>query len=202
MLREIRSIMETRQYQRDASASVNNSTTTTANDNNNNASPDGGTGRPLFTPRVAMGCSSRNGAGSRGGSQLFHSNNGVGAGAAGTPRGTEGVFPTPTPRRRGRGSGVSPAGGVSGAAGGGASGIADYRLMDNTGGPPSFAAGSPGDMSIAMSVASDDDILLTSPRRSRSSTAEGGGAAGFDGSSEAGGGDAEGGGSFSDFLSP
>lgn len=76
--------------------------------------------------------------------------------------------------------------------------------MDNSSrGAPSFAAQSPGDTSVGMSVASDDDMLLTSPRRSRSrsSTAERDGAAGFEGSPEAGGG-AEGGESFSDFLSP
>ncbi|CAM9646602.1 unnamed protein product [Scytosiphon promiscuus] len=201
VLREIRSIMDTRQYQRDASVSVNNNTA-------NNASPDGGPGRPLFTPRVAMGSSRHlgSGAGSRGGNQLFHANNGAGdsAGAA-AARGSGGVFPTPTPRRRGRGSGASPSGGGTGAgaatAVGGASGIADYRLMDNSGGAPSFDARSPGNMSVAMSVASDDDILLTSPRRSRSSTTEGRGAAGLDTSSGAGG-SAEGGESFSDFLSP
>ncbi|CAN0371284.1 unnamed protein product, partial [Hapterophycus canaliculatus] len=113
VLREIRSIMETRQHQRGANSTVNNTA--------NNASPDGGSGRPLFTPRVAVSSSRHlsSGASSRGGSQLFHPSNGAGVGAgAGSARGTGGVFPTPTPRRRGRGSGASPgaAGGGSGAA--------------------------------------------------------------------------------------
>lgn len=182
-----------------------------ANNSHNDISLDGGSGRPLFTPRAATGSSHHD-------SQLFNPNNsGVGGssgGGGGATRAAGGTFPTPTPRRPGRvRSGVSPGtgGGGGGAAGGGAgAGTPGYRLMGNSGGGTSLAPRSPEDMSVAMSLGSSDEdddggaLARYSPGIATPGTTghdPGGASAGHDGSPEVGG-DGQGEESLSDILSP
>ncbi|CAM9933894.1 unnamed protein product [Ectocarpus sp. 12 AP-2014] len=212
VLREIRSIMETRQHQAAESSALPQPHN--ANNSHNDVSLDGGSGRPLFTPRATTGSSHHDGSGA-GGSQLFNANannSGVGGGVRGATRAAGGTFPTPTPRRPGRvRSGVSPGtgGGGGGAAKSGAgSGSPGYRLMDNSGGGTSLAPRSPEDMSVAMSLGSSDEdddggaLARYSPGIATPvTTGDGGAGAGHDGSPEAGG-DGQGEESLSDILSP
>lgn len=132
VLREVRSIMETRQRQSATPASFLPEENGAAADGvaATPVAAGGGSGRPLFTPQVVAGFPQ-------------HGDSGAGAGAA--ARAAPGVFPTPASRPR-RSSG----------AGGAGSGAGDYRLMDHSGGGASFMVRSPENMSVAMSLGSDD----------------------------------------------